>query len=163
MAIDTAFEQSRSQCARVRNASLRIGDTGEDGEGLFAGTTPQEAMNPEPSAISKSRFCALAYAPVAEPGLLPAVRHVIMIAVQKADCTLHILVHPNFKKIVDAIDIPYIESLLKDFIERVTLHAAELFHQLCSLAVGPLQAETVGAQLCEHPNIHKLALQFASL
>jgi hypothetical protein len=163
MATDTAFEQSRSQYAKVRNASLRIGNLGEDGEGLFAGTTLQETMNLEPDAISKSRFCALAYAPNAELGLLPAVRHVILIIVQKADCALHILVHPNLKKIVDAIDISYIESLLIDFIERVNLHAAELFRHLCSLAVGPLQTETVGEQLCEHPNIHELALQFAAL
>lgn len=161
MAIKTAFEHSRLRYAKVRNAPLCVGHLGEDSEACYLETSPQVTMNIESGVISKLRFCALTYAPDAELSLLPAVRHVILIVVQKADYALHILIHPGLKKIVDAIDMPYIESLLEDFIERVKLHAVELFRHLCSLVVGPLQAGTVGEQLCEYPDIHELALQFS--
>jgi hypothetical protein len=126
------------------------------------GTTKLKSTNLESGAVSKSRFCALAYAPMSGDSRLSAANNVILIAIEDSG-VLRFLVHPNLKSVVDAIDLPYIESILKDFVERINRYATALFRQLCSLAVGPLQTHTVGEQLCEHPNIHNLALQFTVL
>ena len=125
-------------------------------------TAQIESMNLGPGAGSKSRFCALAYAPMSGESRLSAAKHVILIAIEESG-VLRFLVHPHLKSIVDAIDLPYIESVLKDFVERINRYSTELFRQLCSLAVGPLQTHTVGEQLSEHPDIHNLAIQFALL
>jgi hypothetical protein len=163
MTIKVGLESSQSKHSKVRNSSLCIGHPDEDGGERFAGTTLIETMKLEPGPAFKSRFCALTYVPTLEDGRLPAVKHVILLVIHEADCILRFLVNPNLKTIVGAIDLPHIESLLKDFVELINLHAAQLFRQLCSLAVGPLQAESVGEDLYEHPELHELALQFAPL
>jgi hypothetical protein len=121
-----------------------------------------ESTNPESGVVSKSRFCALAYAPMSGEGRLAAAEHVILLAIEDSGA-LRFLVHPNLKSVVNAVDFAYIESILKDFVERINRYATELFQQLCSLSVGPLQTHTVGDQLCEHPDIHSLVSQFVAL
>ena len=162
MPIKADLEHPQSKRAKVTSASLRIGHPDEGHIETFTGTAPMEKTSLESGVPPKSRFCALAYAPMSEDDKLSATKHVILLAIEDSGI-LRFLVHPNLKNIVDAIDFPYIESLLRDFVRRISQYATELFRQLCKLAVGPLQAHTVGEQLCEYPDIHDLSLQFSIL
>ena len=63
-------------------------------------------------------------------------------------------------QVVQIEDIAYIDSLLRDFIERARLNPVDLFQQLCSLAVGPLVALEVGSQLVAYPRLWELSSRF---
>jgi hypothetical protein len=108
-------------------------------------------------------FCALEYIPESVDCPLPTVKNIILLVIRDAECGLHLLIHPRLHQIVKAVDLPYIEALLEDFIERVKLNAALLFKQLCSLSVGPLFTRAVGEQIVDHPDIYGLALQFVPI
>jgi hypothetical protein len=69
-------------------------------------------------------------------------------------------VSPELGQIVRGEGLAYIESLLKDFVERAKTCPAELFQQLCSLAVGPLVTVEVGTRLSEYPRLKELSSQF---
>lgn len=161
--IQSVLEDTQLKHTKVGSVSLSMEHHDVNYIKTFTKTAPPEKTTIEPFASSKSRFCALAYAPRsgAKVGRLSAAEQVVLLAIEDSG-VLKLLVHPNLKSIVDAIDFPYIESLLKDFAERIIYHTTELFCQLCTLAVGPLQVHTVG-ELCEHPNIQELALQFSIL
>jgi hypothetical protein len=163
MTMETISKRSKLMRTEVEKTARCIGDPNQDCGDIFGGGAPMRTTTLKSGAVSKSRFCALAYAPMSEDGRLPAVKHVILLVIEEADRALRFLVHPSLESIVDAIDFPYIKSVLKDFVERINHYAAELFRQLCSLAVGPLQTHAVGERLCEHPDMHKLASQFTLL
>lgn len=112
---------------------------------------------------NQPNFCALAYNPESIASPLPTVENVILLVIRDAEYGLRFLLHPRLDKVVQAVDMPYIKSLLEDFIERVKLDAAALFEHLCSLSVGVLVAHTVGEQINEHPGIGALALQFVPI
>jgi len=113
--------------------------------------------------VSAPSFCALAYAPNSYHSESSVIGHVILLVIQEAEDALRFMIHPNLRDIVDAIDLPYIQSLLVDFLERVKLNATHLFRHLCSLAIGPLLTEAVGEQLSLYPEINKLTAQFIPL
>jgi hypothetical protein len=73
---------------------------------------------------------------------------------------LQFLVHPELRKHVQADDLAYIESLLRDFARRAKLHPDALFQQLCSLAVGPLIVQETGPHLGECPELLHLVADF---
>jgi hypothetical protein len=73
---------------------------------------------------------------------------------------LQFLVHPELRKTVGEEDLGYIDSLLKDFLERARLHPEALFQQLCSLAAGPLIAQEAGSQLGDFPRLLELSEKF---
>jgi hypothetical protein len=79
------------------------------------------------------------------------------------DRKLRLLVHPELRTIVQAEDLAYPESLLSDFLERARQHPEELFNQLCSLGVGPLVTQEVGASVSDFPNLLELSLRFVEL
>ena len=89
-------------------------------------------------------FCTLEYTPSSQCDGIPSIRRVIILVLQEAKSALRFLIHPKLDEIVAPIDLLYIQSLLRDFLERVRLHAEQLFQHLCSLAVGPLLTGTVG-------------------
>jgi hypothetical protein len=64
---------------------------------------------------------------------------------------------------VYGMDLSYLESLFKDFIERAKLHPAALFEQLCSLGVGPIVAQRIGCSPDDHPSVRKLSTGFIEL
>jgi hypothetical protein len=121
-----------------------------------------ETINLKPTG-SQPSFCALEYIPESLGDPLPTSKNVILLVTLDAECGLCFLIHPRLHQIVKSIDLPYIESLLEDFIERVRLNAVLLFEQLCSLTVGPLLTRTIGEQIVDHPDIHDLALQFVPI
>jgi len=68
---------------------------------------------------------------------------------------LRFLVHPELRAVVAGSDLPYLESLLKDFVERAKLHPEALFKQLSSLGVGPLVTQQVGSNISNSPSLLK--------
>jgi hypothetical protein len=76
---------------------------------------------------------------------------------------LRILVHPEWRKIILSEDIDYIDSLLRDFLERAKLHPEALFKQLSSLGVGPLVTHTTGKSVSDHPALLELCSSFVEL
>lgn len=121
--------------------------------------TNLKTINPKPTG-PQPNFCALEYIQESAGSQLPTSENVILVVIRDAECVLRFLIHPTLHRIVNAIDLPYIESLLVDFIERVKLNAELLFAQLCSLTVGPLVTRTVGERIADFPDIHDRALQF---
>jgi hypothetical protein len=115
------------------------------------------------SSGPQPKFCALEYNPAPVGSPLPTTKNVILLVIRDAECELQFLISPRLRQIVKDIDLPYIDSLLKDFIERVKLNAALLFEQLCSLSVGVLLTWAVGEQIVDHPEIRDLALQFVPI
>ena len=76
---------------------------------------------------------------------------------------LHIFVQGDWRTIIQAEDVEYVESLLRDFRERVELDSDALFRQLSSLGVGPLVARQTGRHLSEHPALLELCSRFVRL
>jgi hypothetical protein len=74
-----------------------------------------------------------------------------------------ILIHPDWREIVKAEDLHYIESLLRDFAERAELYPSALFTHLSSLGVGPLVTNEVGSRISDHPLLFELRSRFARL
>jgi hypothetical protein len=116
-------------------------------------------INFDPSR-SQQGFCAIEYVPEPTGVLLTTAKNVISLAVRDAKYVLRFFVHPNLHKIVWAIDLPHIKSLLEDFIERVRRDAENLFRQLCSLSAGILVTRAVGENISYFPKIQELVLQF---
>jgi predicted component of type VI protein secretion system len=88
---------------------------------------------------------------------------IIMFVLKDREGNLRFLSHPKMSKIVQEDDLAYIESLLRDFLERAKLHPAALFKQLSSLAVGPLVTHETGSSLAEFPALQGLSKTFLSL
>ena len=85
-----------------------------------------------------------------------------MFVIQDETGDLHFLVSPKLGQVVQGNDMAYIDSLLRDFIERAKLHPGDLFQQLCSLSVGPLVTLEVGSHLTNYPRLQELSLRFVS-
>jgi hypothetical protein len=77
--------------------------------------------------------------------------------------SLRFLVHPKLRAIVSDNDLSYLESLLKDFLERAKLNPAALFKQLSSLGVGPLVTQEAGSNISDHPSLLNLCSRFVQL
>ena len=86
-----------------------------------------------------------------------------MLVVKGEDGNLRFLIHPELRKIVHKEDFPYIDDLMKDFIERAKLHPTALFKQISALEVGPLVTHEIGLSLSESPSIQKFTAKFVQL
>jgi hypothetical protein len=82
---------------------------------------------------------------------------------ENGEGNLRFLVHPELYTVVPDNDLPYIESLLKDFRERAKLHPADLFNQLSSLGVGPLVTQEVRSNISDHPPLLELCSRFIQI
>ena len=111
----------------------------------------------------RSRFCVLEYRPRNWRVGMPAVASVILLVFRDNDRKLRFLVHPELHTIVQSEDFAYLESLLRDFLERARQHPEDLFNQLCSLGVGPLVTQEVGANVSDYPALLELSLRFVEL
>jgi hypothetical protein len=85
---------------------------------------------------------------------------IILLVLEDEKGSLCFLVHPELREVVTDKDIPYIESLLKDFLERAKLNPAALFKQLSSLEVGPLVTHETGSNISDYPHIFMLCSHF---
>jgi hypothetical protein len=80
-----------------------------------------------------------------------------------ASGSLHFLVDPGWRSIVRVLDVEYIESLLRDFLERAKERPAALFEQLSSLSVGPLVTQETGERISDHSALAELSSRFVPL
>jgi hypothetical protein len=92
--------------------------------------------------------------------VLPANEPVALLVLEDERGNLRFLVHPDLRQNINYGDLPYIESLLMDFIERAKLHPEQLLQQLGSLAVGPLVTAATGSHLAEFPKLLQLCSRF---
>jgi hypothetical protein len=76
---------------------------------------------------------------------------------------LRFLVDPYWSTVVGFVDVEYIESLLRDFVERAMERPSALFKQLSSLAVGPLVTQETGEQISDHRALFELSSRFVQL
>lgn len=76
---------------------------------------------------------------------------------------LRFLAHPELYTIVQKEDLEYIQSLLKDFLERAKRDSAALFKQLSSLGMGSLVTQEVGSDIGNDPSLQELLSKFVEL
>jgi hypothetical protein len=76
---------------------------------------------------------------------------------------LRLLIHPEFRALLQDEDRAYFQALLIDLPERAKLQPDALFKQLCSLGVGPLVTQTVGEDLTGNPALLELSSTFVQL
>ena len=88
---------------------------------------------------------------------------VILLVLEDEEGSLRFLVHPELHVVVTDNDLSYIESLLKDFLERAKENPAALFMQLSSLGGGPLVTQETGSNISDHPTLMNLCSRFVQL
>jgi hypothetical protein len=113
--------------------------------------------------MPKSRFCALEYRGPRWNGSEQEPASTILLVLEDGKSALQFLVHPDWRTIVEAEDLDYIESLLMDFTERAKLHPGALFKQVSSLEVGPLATKEVGSNILDRPPLSELCSRFVQL
>jgi hypothetical protein len=116
--------------------------------------------NSEMSESPQPGLCALEYSPQFPNGASSQKGQVILLVLKDREGNLRFLLNPEWRNIVQDPDLDDVQSLLEDFHGRAQLHPANLFDQLCSLAVGPLVAGTVGASLRDYPNLEEFSRTF---
>jgi hypothetical protein len=60
-------------------------------------------------------------------------------------------------------DFPYVDAMLRDFIQRSAEQPRELFRQLSSLGVGPLVTQQAGSDFEDHSAVRERVAEFAPL
>jgi hypothetical protein len=88
---------------------------------------------------------------------------ILLIVLEDAKKDLRFLVHPEWRSTILAEDVDYIESLLRDFVERAKVHPETLFKQLSSLGVGPLVTHATGTSISDHAGLSVLCSSFVEL
>jgi hypothetical protein len=87
----------------------------------------------------------------------------VLLVLKEEGRQLRLLVHPEWRRIVEGEDIDYLESLFKDFVERAKLHPETLFKQISSLAVGSIVTQETGESLDDYPLLLELSSKFVNL
>jgi hypothetical protein len=112
---------------------------------------------------SRRRFCALEYRGRNWDVSAQEEPSVILLVLEDGKSGLQFLAHPDWRRIVEAEDLDYIESLLQDFKGRAKLHPGALFKQVSSLQVGPLVTHEVGSRISDHPPLIELRSRLVQL
>lgn len=76
---------------------------------------------------------------------------------------LRFFVHPDMHALILEEDLDFIQSLLKDFLERAKRDPVALFKQLSSLGMGSLVTQEVGSDLADDPSLQELLPKFTEL
>jgi hypothetical protein len=108
---------------------------------------------------SEVQFCALEYR---TPDWNKAAS-ILLFVLEDAKEGLRFLVHPEWRRIILSEDVDYIDSLLRDFVERAKLHPGALFKHLSSLGVGPLVTHVTGKSVSDDPALSELCSSFVEL
>ncbi len=110
------------------------------------------------------RFCILEYSPSGprsdEADTTSAVALVLWSIESR---NLRILIHPELRKVVQAEDLSYIESVFADFLERAKSEPESLLKQVSSLGIGPLVTRQVGPNIAECPLVMEQCSSFVEL
>jgi hypothetical protein len=108
---------------------------------------------------SNAQFCALEYRTADWNNAAP----ILLFVIEDANEGLRFLVHPDWRRIIHSEDIDYIDSLMRDFLERAKVHPGALFKQLSSLGVGSLVTHATGKRVSDHPALSELCTSFVKL
>ena len=111
---------------------------------------------------SQCAFCALVYTPHDSSQASSHAAPTILLALRDREGNLRLLIHPEFRALLQDEDRAYFQALLIDLPERAKLQPDALFKQLCSLGVGPLVTQTVGEDLTGNPALLELSSTFSS-
>jgi hypothetical protein len=76
---------------------------------------------------------------------------------------LKLYVDPHWRELVQTEDRDYLESLLKDLVERAQQEPETIFKQLSSLGVGPVVTAEVGTNFSESAKRSSLIEHFLQL
>jgi len=106
------------------------------------------------------QYCLLEYNPQTQGGSLLRARFAFLLALKDERGNLDFRVHPQWSGLIRAEDSEYIESLLTDWPIRAKFQPDDLFKQLCSLSVGPLQTKQTGQNIADHPAVAELISTF---
>ena len=109
------------------------------------------------------QFCSLEYRRQSWGDASSRFRPVVLIVLRDGEGNLRFLVHPELHTIIQEKDLDYIQSLLKDFLERAKLEPAALFKQLSSLGIGSLVTQEVGSNLADDSSLQELSSSFVEL
>lgn len=120
-------------------------------------------MESQSSRKSARRFCVLAYSADKDSAPQPNDTTIIALATSstKGDCVIRF--HPEWREVVQPSDHEYVESLFRDFKDRVRFDSEGLFQQLTALGVGPLVTLDSGSNLDEHPEYLGMTEKFTEL
>lgn len=110
-----------------------------------------------------SPFCALEYRGHSKDIHMSLEASIILVVLKSVENDLSLLVHPEWRSMVEKQDLTYLESLFQDFLERARLRPEALFEQLCALGVGPLVTRKVGSQLSDEPWLKSVLSSFVQL
>ena len=109
------------------------------------------------------QFCSLEYRQQSWGGVSARFRQVVLLVLRDREGNLRFLVHPELQTLVQEEDLPYIQSLLKDFLVRAKREPAALFKQLSSLGVGSLVTQEIGSNLADDSSLQELSTSFVEL
>jgi hypothetical protein len=121
------------------------------------------ATNNKTDESPMERFCALGYRPQGWSGGSSQAELVVLLVLADEGGSLRFLVRPELHTVVTGKDLSYIESLLKDFLERAKRDPSALFKQLSSLGIGPLVTQEAGSNISDHPPLLNLCSRFVKL
>jgi hypothetical protein len=88
---------------------------------------------------------------------------IIVIVLKDASGGLRFVVDPRWRTVICSEDVEYMESLLRDFLERAKEQPATLFKQLSSLDVGPIVTQETGEQISDYPALLELSSRFVQI
>jgi hypothetical protein len=111
----------------------------------------------------ESTFCTLQYRPQNLDVTSSQIAPPIVVVLKEEGGTLRFFAHSKLRAFVHREDLAYLDSLLKDFLERAQLQPEALFKQLSSLGVGPLVTQEAESRLSNRLLIHELSSTFIEL
>lgn len=106
------------------------------------------------------RFCAVEYRSPGQGSAASLENQIVLVTIQNEHGSLRFFLNPNWKRIVRADDLDYVESFLGDLGRRASVDAGALFKQLSSMEVGPLVTSETGHSLRDYPTITALVEGF---
>lgn len=92
-------------------------------------------------------YCTLAYYVRPECALAPwKGSKTLLLATLHDNYDMQILVHPDWRSLVQKQDLDYLNELFESFIERASDDPLVVFKQLASLSVGPIVTKCAGTK-----------------
>jgi hypothetical protein len=107
------------------------------------------------------QFCALEYSPHREE-ILSSRENIVVLLLRAIDGDLRVLIHPEWRAIVEQTDRDYIGEILSDLKVRAQIDPDNLLKQAVSLSVGPLVVHREGPDLTKCPGLLSLSKKFVN-
>ena len=95
-----------------------------------------------PHSGSSALICALRYQGSRAQADAKSDGGVILLAVL-GRTGLRFYASPSFKEQIQKVDLPFLDELVKDLVERARVEPDLVFQQLCDLSMGPVVTDSV--------------------